>query len=94
MQVSLTRQGGAGKAHPPYHLDQAFTLEEVLDGYTRNSAYTEFMEKRLGTLEPGKLADLIVLSQDLSKIPPSSIGRTKVLLTLVGGKEVWRKELQ
>ena len=93
MELSITRQGGRGSAHPPYHLDQAFTLEQVLDGYTRNSAYAEFMEKRLGTLEPGKLADLIVLSQDLSKVPPSSIGQTEVLLTLVGGKEVWRKEL-
>jgi predicted amidohydrolase YtcJ len=92
MQVSITRQAGRGTAHPPFHLDQAFTLEQVLDGYTRNSAYAEFMEKRLGTLEPGKLADLIVLSQDLSKIPPSSIGKTEVVLTLVGGKEVWRKE--
>ena len=64
----------------------------MLDGYTRNSAYAEFMEKRLGTLEPGKLADLIVLSQDLSKIAPSSIGQTKVLLTLVGGKEVWGRD--
>jgi predicted amidohydrolase YtcJ len=91
MQVSLTRQGGTGAAHPPFHLDQAFTLEQVLDGYTRQSAYAEFMEKRLGTLEPGKLADLIVLSQDLSKVPASSIARTRVLLTVVGGKEVWRK---
>jgi predicted amidohydrolase YtcJ len=93
MELSITRKGGKGSAHPPFHLHQAFTLEQVLDGYTRNSAYAEFMDKRLGTLEPGKLADLIVLSQDLSKIPPSSIGQTKVLLTLVGGKEVWRKEL-
>jgi predicted amidohydrolase YtcJ len=90
MELSITRQGGAGKAHPPFHLDQAFTLEQVLDGYTRNSAYAEFMDQRLGTLKPGMLADLIVLSQDLSKIPPSKIGQTKVLLTLVGGKEVWR----
>jgi predicted amidohydrolase YtcJ len=93
MELSITRKGGKGSAHPPFHLDQAFTLEQILDGYTRNSAYAEFMDKRLGTLEPGKLADLIVLSQDLSKIPPSSIGQTRVLLTLVGGKEVWRKEL-
>ncbi len=92
MELSLTRRGGVGKTHPPFHPDQAFTLEQVLDGYTRNSAYAEFMENRLGTLAPGKLADLIVLSQDLSKIAPSSIGRTKVVLTLVGGKEVWRKE--
>ncbi len=94
MELSITRRGSAGNAHPPFHPEQALTLEEVLDGYTRNSAYAEFMEQRLGTLAPGKLADLIVLSQDLSKVPPAQIGKTEVLLTLVGGKEVWRQDMK
>ncbi len=62
----------------------------MLAGYTRNAAYAEFMEDHLGSLQPGKLADLIVLSQDLFKISPNTIGRTKVLLTMVDGKVVWR----
>jgi predicted amidohydrolase YtcJ len=62
----------------------------MLAGYTRNNAYTEFMEKQIGSLETGKLADLIVLSQDLYKIPAVQIGKTKVLLTMVDGKTVWR----
>jgi predicted amidohydrolase YtcJ len=62
----------------------------MLAGYTRNAAYGEFMEDRLGTLQAGKLADMIVLSQDLYKIPPDTITKTKVLLTMVGGKIVWR----
>jgi hypothetical protein len=48
------------------------------------------MEKQIGSLESGKLADLIVLSQDLYKISAAQIGKTKVLLTMVDGKIVWR----
>ena len=89
MQVALTQQSDYGR-RVRFHPDQAFTLEQVLDGYTRNSAYAEFRDKKLGTLEPGKLADLIVLSNDLSKIPADQVGHTEVLLTMVGGKPVWR----
>jgi predicted amidohydrolase YtcJ len=47
-------------------------------------------KKTEGSLEPGKLADLIVLSQDLSKIKPGEIGKIEVLLTMVGGKVVYQ----
>ena len=92
MQVALTQEGDFGK-RVVFHRDQALTLEQVLDGYTRNSAYAEFMESKVGTLEPGKLADLIVLSSDLSKIPAEKVGQTEVLITMVGGKAVWRHGL-
>ena len=62
----------------------------MLAGYTRNAAYGEFMEDRLGSLQPGKLADMIVLSQDPFKVSPNTVGKTKVLLTMVGGRTVWR----
>ncbi len=58
-------------------------------GLYPNNAYTEFMEKQIGSLETGKLADLVVLSQDLYKIPAVQIGKTKVLLTMVDGRIVW-----
>ncbi len=92
MQVALTQQSDFGKPIV-FHANQALTLEQVLDGYTRDSAYAEFMDSKLGTLEPGKLADLIVLSNDLSKIPAQKVGRTEVLITIVGGKAVWRHGL-
>jgi len=47
------------------------------------------MEKQIGSLETGKLGDLVVLSQDLYKIPAVQIGKTKVLLTMVDGRIVW-----
>jgi predicted amidohydrolase YtcJ len=92
MQVALTQQSDFGKP-TVFHADQALTLEQVLDGYTRNSAYAEFMDSKLGTLEAGKLADVIVLSNDLSKIPATKVGTTEVLLTMVGGKPVYRHGL-
>jgi predicted amidohydrolase YtcJ len=69
------------------------TLDQVLAGYTRNNAYAEFMEAKLGSLEAGKLADIIVISQDLYKVPADKVGQTKVLLTMVDGKAVWQDGL-
>jgi predicted amidohydrolase YtcJ len=88
IQTGATRRTGPGKE--PFFPNQALTLDQMLAGYTRNNAYTEFMEKQIGSLESGKLADLIVLSQDLYKISAAQIGKTKVLLTMVDGKIVWR----
>jgi hypothetical protein len=92
MQTALTRQS-RGKPTGGFFPEQDLNLEQVLAGYTRNNAYTEFMEAKLGSLEPGKLADIIVISQDLSKVAPQAVGKTKVLLTMVGGKIVWRDKL-
>jgi hypothetical protein len=91
MQIALTRQTSDGLPAGGFYPDQKLTLEELLAGYTRNGAYAEFMETKVGSLERGKLADLIVLSQDLFQVPASSVGKTKVLLTVVGGKVVWRQ---
>ena len=91
MQIALTRQTIDGKPAEGFYPDQRLTLPELLAGYTRNGAYAEFMEDKVGSLESGKLADVIVLSQDLFQVPPNSVGKTKVVLTVVGGKVVWRQ---
>ncbi len=57
----------------------------------REAAFAEFEEGRKGSLEPGKFADVIVLSQDLFRIPPLDIHKTKVLITIVGGRIVHRE---
>jgi predicted amidohydrolase YtcJ len=90
IQMGLTRQDPEGKPEGGFFPKQALTLDQMLTGYTRNAAYSVFMEDRLGSLQPGKLADVIVVSQDLYKVPPDMIGKTKVLLTMVSGKIVWR----
>jgi predicted amidohydrolase YtcJ len=91
MQIALTRQAIDGKPAEGFYPEQRLTLPELLAGYTRNGAYAEFMEDKVGSLESGKLADVIVLSQDLFQVPPNSVGKTKVVLTVVGGKVVWRQ---
>jgi predicted amidohydrolase YtcJ len=91
IQTAITRQ--ASDNEKPFFPEQDLTLDQALAGYTRNNAYTEFMESKLGSLEPGKLADIIVISQDLYKIPANTVGKTKVLLTMVGGKIVWQEGL-
>jgi len=90
MQTGVTRQTPDGQPAGGWYPKQALTLDEMLAGYTRNAAYAEFMEDRLGRLKPGYLADVIVLSQDLYKIPPNAIGKTEPVLTMVDGKIVWR----
>jgi len=90
LQMGATRKSTFQKSEEAFFPKQALSLDQMLAGYTRNAAYGEFMEDRLGTLQPGKLADMIVLSQDLYKVPPDTITKTKVLLTMVGGKIVWR----
>ena len=68
---------------------EALTREQAVTAYTLTSAYAEFAEKEKGSLEPGKLADLAVLSQDIFKVPPPDLPRTESVLTLVGGKVVY-----
>ena len=61
-------------------------MPEAIAGYTRNGAYLTFEEVIKGTLEPGKLADLIVLSEDLLAIDPERILDVKVDMTFIGGR--------
>jgi predicted amidohydrolase YtcJ len=66
------------------------TREEALTAYTRTSAYAEFEEQEKGTLEAGKLADIAVLSQDILNCPSEDLPKTQSVLTVVGGKIVYR----
>jgi len=67
---------------------QTLTRAEALRMYTAHGAYVTFWEDRLGSIEPGKLADLVVLSQDIMTIAEDRIPETEVLATLVGGRAV------
>jgi predicted amidohydrolase YtcJ len=53
------------------------------------SAYAEFQEKEKGSITPGKLADMVLLNDDIFSIPPEKIREVKVVTTIVGGKVVW-----
>jgi hypothetical protein len=69
--------------------EQKITVEEAVRGYTAGSAYAEFTDADKGTLAPGALADLVVLSDDLFTIAPESICDVTVRTTIVGGQVVY-----
>jgi predicted amidohydrolase YtcJ len=82
-------QAGSVPTLESYVPDERINVEQAVAAYTRGSAYARFSDDRLGTLELGKEADLAVLSQDIFAVPRDEIGKTRVLLTIVGGKVVF-----
>ncbi len=73
----------------PDRPSEAITREQAVIAYTLTSAYAEFAEKDKGSLEPAKLADLAVLSQDIFSVPTAELSKTQSVLTLVGGRIVY-----
>ena len=88
--VAVTRMTADGKPPGGWHPAGRIPVEAALRHYTIDSAFATFDEDIRGSLTPGKLADFVVLSQDLTRIAPTTIRDTKVLLTIMGGKETWR----
>jgi predicted amidohydrolase YtcJ len=74
-----------------FYGDQRMTRDEALRAYTYNGAFAAFEESSRGSLTPGKLADIVVLSDDITKIPEEEIQKQEVLYTIVGGKIVYKK---
>jgi predicted amidohydrolase YtcJ len=72
----------------PTNPPEALTIEQSLAAYTRGSAFAELAEGQKGTLAPGMLADLAMLSQDIFKVPPPELPKTTSVLTIVGGRIV------
>ncbi len=70
---------------------ERLSVEQSVLAYTRDAAYANFAEKTTGTLEPGKLADLAVLSSDIFSATAADVGKTRVSMTMVGGKIVFEK---
>jgi predicted amidohydrolase YtcJ len=87
--ASITRKTSAGT---PFYPEQCMTRMEALKSYTLDAAYGAFEEHQKGSLTVGKLADLVVLSQDLLTIPAEEILKTKVDLTIVGGKVAYERK--
>jgi hypothetical protein len=87
---AVLRQGTDGQPEAGWVTDQRVSLEQAIVAYTINGAFASFEEDLKGSIAVGKYADLVVLSQDLFRIPPADIHRTRALLTIVGGREVHR----
>jgi len=71
--------------------EQKISLEEAIKGYTINGAYAEFAEFKKGSIEKGKLADLVVLDQNLFRIPPEQIKDARVTMTVLNGRIIYKK---
>jgi predicted amidohydrolase YtcJ len=89
LYAAVTRQTLTGEPAGGWFPEQRISIEEAIRAYTYNSAYANFEEKIKGSIEAGKVADLVVLSKNLLQIPPREILDTKVVLTMVGGKIVY-----
>ena len=76
----------------PLNTDEAVTVEQMIESFTINGAYALFREDEIGSLEAGKKADFVVLSQNILEIDPGAIHETTVLLTYFAGQEVYRSE--
>jgi len=90
VQILLTRETPEGTPAGGWHPNERLTLPQAIEGYTLGGAYAARRDKTEGSIEVGKLADLIIISQNLFKVTPSEIGKTKVLVTMVGGKVVYQ----
>ncbi len=83
--AAVARKSLTGESGPGWHPEQAVSRPQALKMFTLWPAYDAFEEKEEGSIEPGKLADLTVLSQDIMKIPEPEILKTRCEMTIIGG---------
>lgn len=91
LYAAVTRETVEGGPAGGFLPEERIPLDAAVDLYTRGSAYAEFADDRKGTLEPGKLADLVIFAEDLFKMAPRKILTTPVDLTMVGGRVVFER---
>jgi hypothetical protein len=87
--AAVSRKSTEGFSGEGWHLEQAVTREQALKMFTINAAYAAFEENNKGSIEPGKLADFTVLSQDIMKIAEPEILKTRCVMTVIGGEIVY-----
>ncbi len=92
VQTAVTRQTLEGKPEAGFVPAQRLTVAQAIDGYTLGAAFAGRREKTEGSLEIGKLADLIILSQNIFDMDPHKISATKVVTTIVGGRLIFQAD--
>jgi predicted amidohydrolase YtcJ len=91
LAAAVSRQDPQGQPPGGWRPEERVTLEQALAGFTREAAYAGFAEDRLGSLEPGKWADFILVDRDISTASPTELAATQVLEAWVAGKRVWQR---
>jgi predicted amidohydrolase YtcJ len=92
LAVAISRQDAEGQPPGGWFPGERLTLEQAFDAFTRGAAYASFAEDRLGTLEPGRMADFVYIDTDIFRTSdPSQIRETRVLETWLAGRPVWTR---
>jgi predicted amidohydrolase YtcJ len=91
LSAAVSRQDMEGQPPGGWIPGERLTFEQALRAFTRDAAYAGFAEEKIGTLEPGKWADFILIDRDPTKADPQALARTQVLETWVAGKKVWER---
>lgn len=89
LYAAVTRQFPDGTPAGGWFPEEKISMAQAIEFYTLGSAYAQFAERDKGSLAPGKLADLVILSRDVFRVPPRDILDTKPVLTMVGGRVVF-----
>lgn len=89
IQIGITRRDPAAGPGPAWLSEHTVDLDTLLAAYTIRGAFAAFQEKTTGSIEVGKLADLVVLDKDLTQVPAHEIARVKVVRTFVEGRGTW-----
>jgi predicted amidohydrolase YtcJ len=89
LYAAVTRQTLTGEPAAGWFPEQRITIQDAIRAYTLNTAYANFEEKTKGSIEVGKLADMVVLTKNLLQVSPREILDAQVTLTIVEGKVVY-----
>ena len=92
LSAAVSRQDPDGVPPGGWLPQERVSFEQALAGFTRDAAYAGFAEDRIGSLEPGKWADFVIVDRDVSRVDAQSLARTRVLETWVAGKKVWERK--
>lgn len=92
IQTAVTRQTSDGKPKDGFVPTQRLSVPQAIQGYTLNAALAGHLEKTEGSIEKGKVADVVIIDRNIFEIDPRTIDKTKVVLTIVGGKIVYEAD--
>ena len=92
LAAAVSRQDVNGQPAGGWRPHERVSFKAALAGFTRDAAYAGFAEGKIGSLDPGKYADFILVDRDISKVTPVELARTQVVETWVAGKKVWSRE--